>query len=123
MNDDTTKPRAGTTADQPDADEPSAELSRAARDAVRQPADPRIEASFARIAGLAVADPAPVRTASDASRAPATRSDESVRAPDGTDDRLAVVERQVRRLEVALVAVAALAIVAIAVALVVLAQR
>lgn len=64
MNDDDA-PSAGRRPSRPKGptpdDEPTAELARAAREAVRQPPDPRLEAQFAHLALWG--EPEPMRTA------------------------------------------------------------
>lgn len=62
MNDGDTPPRRRVGNDDAGPeDEPSAALSRAARDAVRQPADPRLDAQIARL-GMAPESAVPARS-------------------------------------------------------------
>ena len=81
-------PRKGPKPDQAD-DELSAELSRAAREAVRQPPDPRLEKSFAK---LGLWSEAPSDAAADAPARPDDAPSPSPAAPDHEDLRSALSE-------------------------------
>jgi len=105
-------PRRSAKADQAADDELAAELSRAAREAVRQPPDPRLEASFAKLGLWSDPDaPAAARPAAaeDQPRARGRTADGSGPAVDEHDDlRAALVDIRLateglrRRLDLAL---------------------
>ncbi|HEU0234962.1 MAG TPA: hypothetical protein VFR14_00835 [Candidatus Limnocylindrales bacterium] len=105
--------RRSAKADQAADDELAAELSRAAREAVRQPPDPRLEASFAKL-GLWSDPNAPADTGAGEGEAPprarvADPAPPATSAADGHEDlRAALLEVRLaseglrRRLDLAL---------------------
>lgn len=123
--------RRSAKADQAADDELAAELSRAAREAVRQPPDPRLEASFAKL-GLWSDPNASSETAAAEGEAPArARAADPARLPtsatDGHEDlRAALLEIQLateglrRRLDLALRLEAVIIVLVAIVALLVL---
>jgi hypothetical protein len=101
FDDETTTSKPQAEPESADAADVDAQLSRAAREAVRQPADPRLEASFAKLAGVATDASAPRRTAAPSSSsvpgAASSAEIDELRAAVAASQ--AAAEQTVRRLE------------------------